>query len=123
MTRVARASRTGAPGRGSPSPAKARGRASRPPGARAETSLHHGRVPRHRVFRAGRSPLRSVAGCCLAAVVVAGVLLGLFEAGGRATPASQASVTCSTAVQNASAGGRMGIEQSVAVDPTNADNV
>src|SRR4051812_44101202 len=60
-----------------------------------------------------------------AVVVAAGgaVVRGAVGAGDPATAASRERVTCSTAVQNASVGGAMGIEQSVAVDPTNTDNV
>src|SRR3954471_5248715 len=60
-----------------------------------------------------------------AVVVVAGgaVVLGAVGAGDPATAASRERATCSTAVQNASVGGAMGIEQSVAVDPTNTNNV
>src|SRR5690242_690919 len=56
----------------------------------------------------------------VAAALAAAMLVGVVEAGGGPTAAS---VTCSTAVQSASVGGAMGIEQSVAVDPTNTDNV
>src|SRR3954449_10233722 len=60
-------------------------------------------------------------GLVVVALAVARAIVGpgLLGAGGGATAAA----TCSTAVQDASAGGRMGIEQSVAVDPTNTDNV
>lgn len=61
--------------------------------------------------------------CGGAVVVVGGGVLGLVQAAGGSTAASQASETCSAAVQNASVGGAMGIEQSVAVDPTNTDNI
>src|SRR5689334_1528291 len=71
-------------------------------------------------LRVGRG--RAVAGWGVV-VVVGVVLLGLLQAGGGATAASRASVTCSAGVQNASVGGAMGIEQSVAVDPTNTNNV
>ena len=57
------------------------------------------------------------------AALGAAVLLAIFEVGGGPTAASRASATCSTAVQSASVNGAMGIEQSVAVDPTNTDNV
>src|SRR4051795_12023588 len=77
--------------------------------------------------RAGQSPRRAVAGwgvVVVVVVVVGGIaLLGRLQAGGRATAASRASAACSTAVQSASVNGAMGIEQSVAVDPTNTDNV
>jgi hypothetical protein len=72
-------------------------------------------------LRAGRG--RAVAGWGLVVVLAAIVLLGLLQAGGGATAASRASVTCSAGVQDASVGGAMGIEQSVAVDPTNTNNV
>src|SRR5438270_1714542 len=70
-------------------------------------------------LRAGRA----VAGWGLLMVVGGIVLLGLLGAGGRATADTQPTATCSTGVQNASVGGAMGIEQSVAVDPTNTNNV
>lgn len=53
-------------------------------------------------------------------LVVAAVVLAT---GVVATGASRAGGSCSTGVQSASVGGAMGIEQSVAVDPANTDNV
>lgn len=57
--------------------------------------------------------------------VVAGsvVLFGSLGSGDAAVASPHAGVTCGTGVQNASAGGASGIEQSVAVDPADTDNV
>jgi hypothetical protein len=67
--------------------------------------------------------LRAWVCAALAVSAALGLVVAVAAGGDGATAASRASVACSSAVQNASAGGAMGIEQSVAVDPTNSDNV
>src|SRR4051794_11242887 len=71
----------------------------------------------------GPGRVRAVAPWVLVLVLAAAGGVRFLEPDGRAVAVSHASVSCSTAVQNASVGGAMGIEQSVAVDPTNTDNV
>jgi hypothetical protein len=71
----------------------------------------------------GPGRVRAVAPWVLVLVLAAAGGVRFLEPDGRAVAVSHASVSCSTAVQNASVGGAMGIEQSVAVDPTNTNNV
>ena len=82
-------------------------------------------------MRAIRSQLGTVRGrafgglaAIIAALTLAAVLvLGHPQPGATATADSPLSGVCATGVQDASVGGAMGIEQSVAVDPQNTNTV